>query len=195
MADAGDITITNRLPQSDTITILDQTPTMDMTKTERDVYPAGLRYDGRINYDHGQVLRFDGAGSYGGGWKYCNILQREGTVVDEIHGDIANPASYNSNLDTDSIAAQVTMLREEDRAVIRPLYNGLFKYQGYILHGNALPALIDPDMLLCVRKPFRYNGKKKYYTIPYEGLAQFDGSLSYGGGLTYKGDTISEEVV
>jgi hypothetical protein len=84
------------------------------------------------------------------------------------------------------------MLREEDRAVIRPLYNGLFKYQGHIVHGKELPPLIDTDMLLYIRKPYRYDGKKKYYSIPYEGLAPYDGSLSYGG-ATYKGDNISEE--
>jgi hypothetical protein len=66
MADAGDITITTRVPHSDTIAVLDQTPAMDMTKTEREVYPGGLRYDGRVNYDHGQAIRFDGTGTYGG---------------------------------------------------------------------------------------------------------------------------------
>jgi hypothetical protein len=165
-----------------------------MNKTELDGYPGGLRYDGRIKYDHGQVLRFDGAGTYGGGWKYCTILPRKGTVVNEIHGDIANPASYNSNTDTDGITAELALEPLEDRVATQPTYNGLFRYQGHILHGDSLPACIDRDMVLRVIKPFRYDGKKKYYRIPYEGAYQFDGTLMYGGGgETYKGDTVMEE--
>jgi hypothetical protein len=192
--DAIDITITNRVSHTETVEIAEQSPPLAMKKTELDVYPAGLRYDGRINYDHGQVLRFDGAGTYGGAWNYCNIIPRKGTVIDEIHGDIPNPASYNSNTDTDTIHAQLALQALEDRAAIQPLYNGLFRYQGHILHGDTLPACIDMDMVLRVIKPFRYDGKKKYYSMPYGGITKYDGTATYGG-ATYKGDTSMEEEV
>jgi hypothetical protein len=154
-----------------------------------------LRYDGRINYDHGQVLRFDGTGTYGGAWKYCHIIPKNGTVIDELQGDIPNPASYNSNTDTNGITAALALQPLEDRAAIHPTYNGLFRYQGLILHGDNIPSLMDMDMVLQIIKPFRYDGKKKYYVMHYGGISKFDGNITYGGGETYKGDTIMEEVL
>jgi hypothetical protein len=195
MVDAGDITITNRVSHTDTVEIAEQAPPMTMKKTEVEVYPAGLRYDGRIKYDHGQVLRFDGAGTYGGAWKYGHIIPKKGTVIDELQGDIPNPASYNSNTDTDVLTAALALQPLEDRAVIHPTYNGVCRYQGLILHGDNTPSLMDMDMVLQIIKPFRYDGKKKYYVMPYGGISKFDGNITYGGGETYKGDTIMEEVV
>jgi hypothetical protein len=194
MVDDVDLAITNRVSHTDTAEIAEQSPPMDMKKNELDVYPGGLRYDGRINYDHGQVVRFDGTGTYGGAWKYCNTIPKKGTVNDEIQGDIANPASYNSNTDTDSIQAQLALQTLEDRAAIRPTYNGLFRYQGRILHGDALPACMDMNMVLRVIRPYRYDGRKKYYIMPYGGVTKYDGTGTYGG-ATYKGDTIMEEAL
>ncbi|MDR2792681.1 MAG: hypothetical protein LBB61_03310 [Treponema sp.] len=141
MVDDTDLKITERVSHTDTVEITEQAPPMDREKNESDVYPSGLRYDGRIKYDHGQVLRFDGEGTYGGAWKYCNIIPRKGTVIDEIHGDILNPASYSGTSDTDDIKAHLALQDLEDRAAIRPTYNGLFKYQGRILHDDGLSSL------------------------------------------------------
>jgi hypothetical protein len=139
-------------------------------------------------------MRFDGIGTYGGAWKYCNIIPRKGTVIDEIHADIPNPASYNRDTDTDTIKEHLTLQRLEDRAVVQPTYNGLLRYQGSIQYGDTGMPIIDMDMMRIV-KPFRYDGKKKYYIMPYTGLVTFDGLAIYGGGETYKGDTIIEEVL
>ena len=195
MVDDADIKITNRVSHTDTVEIAEQSPPLAMKKDEVEVYPAGLRYDGRITYDHGQVLQFDGTGTYGGAWKYCHSIPKKGTVIDEIQGDIPNPASYTGNTDTDGITAALALQPLEDRVAIHPTYNGLFRYQGLILHGDNRPSLMDMDMVLRIVKPFRYDGKKKYYSMPYGGISKFDGTSTYGGSETYKGDTIMEEIV
>lgn len=48
------------------------------------MFPRGLRYDGRIKYDHGQEIRFDGSGAYNGERNYRNVAGQTGSVSEFV---------------------------------------------------------------------------------------------------------------
>jgi hypothetical protein len=50
---------------SDTV-LIQENPLVSLVKSEQDVYTNGLRYDGRIKYDHGKELTYNGNGTYNG---------------------------------------------------------------------------------------------------------------------------------
>jgi len=189
-------------------------------REDRDVYPAGLRYDGRINYDHGQLLKYDGQFCYDGSVTYDVALLSCITVNDTIHipsyfdgtwklqgdrtysGDtllyspeeIDNPATFNARM-RDELVIRMKMNRLEDTAGIIPYYDGRLMYQGWNF-GEGNPSMIDPSMQIKVTKHFAFDGRWKYWVQQFDGSFQYDGSLEYSSGVTYSGHkTTMEEVI
>jgi hypothetical protein len=150
------------------VVALGDIPLMRAERKDRDVYPRGLRYDGRIRYDHGQEIRFDGSGTYNGALKYRTITPKQGTVLDFVKiaesyngvrtyggeipytGDtevwapeaIANPATYGSGKDDDALGIQINQ-RVQDQAELYPTYDGCVSYGGVLTYGGIQPDMVD----------------------------------------------------
>jgi hypothetical protein len=143
---------------SDTL-VMQEAPRVSIIKSEQDVYTNGLRYDGRIKYDHGKEITYDGNGTYNGAWKYNQCIPQKGTVSDsiripesytgswtyggEIHYsgnaplyapmDTPNPASYGAGND-DTLDIQVG-ISTSDTAALEPRYDGRLRLDGRINMG------------------------------------------------------------
>ncbi len=193
-------------------------PAVAVVQKDRDVYPSGLRYDGRILHDHGREIFHDGTGRHSGAWAYSQFEPTEGTVSDLIRipenyqgsrlyggeiehsGDalllsplaVAVPATYTSAR-ADVLEARAAMSLE-DRAEIDAYYDGRLLHEG-IRYGEGQESIIDTTMALQVRNHWRFNGRAEHYCRPYEGLISYNGAAVYFDGRTYSGDQIQTEEV
>ncbi|MDR2484450.1 MAG: hypothetical protein LBD55_03545 [Treponema sp.] len=171
-ADDCQIEITQRVSCTDAVESSDETGVIGIDRQDRDVYPGGLRYDGRIKYGHGTAPRFDGNTRYDGAVQYDKVIPKPGTVIDSIHGDIAAAAKYNSNSGgQDALKAAVTLQSFEDRVVIQPAYNGLLSYKGAVNYGSDLPMARD-DVRITISRRFGYNGQHQYDGALYAGIKE-----------------------
>jgi hypothetical protein len=184
-----------------------------------DVYPGGLRYDGRWKYDHGDFLRLDGSRTYDGSWVYDLVVGKKGTVTDVRHipscydgtwvfgGDrtysgetllnepeeLPNPVTFNSR-HHDEMSAHLKLARLEDTCEIIPRYDGRLMYQGW-KYGAGNPSILDPSMEIKITRHFLFNGRWTYWGRSFDGSWKYDGSLVYSSGITYSGKQITTEVV
>jgi hypothetical protein len=196
IVDESQMKIAQRIALMDAIESTDESSVIGMNKRDKDIYPSGLRYDGRINYDHGIAPRFDGQVRYDGRVTYDKTTPKAGTVLDSIHGDIATPAKYDSTSgEQDTLSDTVTVEPFEDAVEIRPLFDGKVSYTGAFTYGDSLPPLVDSDMQLKIIKHHNYDGKKHYGVRSYDGTVNYDGSMSYLGGATYSGNKEDKEAV
>jgi phage tail P2-like protein len=207
--------------------LVDFTDEIDMSESlkitpirrDQDVYPGGLRYNGRFRYDHGDFIRFDGAHKYDGSWHYDLVIGKKGTISDTIHipsyydgtwvyggdrtysgdillyqpEDIPTPVTFNSRL-RDEMKVRLKLARLEDSAEIVPRYDGLLMYQGW-KYGSENPSMIDTSMKIKITRNYLFNGRWAYWGRSYDGSWKYDGSLVYSSGITYSGKKVTEEVV
>jgi hypothetical protein len=148
--------------------VLGDIPLIRAVRKDRDVYLRGLRYDGRIRYDHGQEVHFDGSGTYNGVLKYRTITPQEGTVLEYVKiaesyngvrtyrgeinytgdtevwapEDIPNPVTYSSGKDDDALGLQINQ-RLQDQAALYPTLDGRVSYGGAMTYGGTQPDIID----------------------------------------------------
>jgi hypothetical protein len=66
--------------------VMTDIPFITTVRKDRDIYPRGPRYDGRIKYDHGVAPCFDGKQRYDGVVSYSKVISKKGTIIDEAHG-------------------------------------------------------------------------------------------------------------
>jgi phage tail P2-like protein len=184
-----------------------------------DVYPGGLRYDGRWKYDHGEILRLDGSRKYDGSWPYDLVIGKKGTITDVRHipsyydgtwayggdrtysGDallnepeeLPNPVTLNSR-QRDELIARLKLDRLEDTCEVMPRYDGSLMYQGW-KYGSGNPSALDSSMEIKITRNFLFNGRWAYWGRTFDGSWKFDGSLVYSSGITYSGKQIFTEVV
>jgi phage tail P2-like protein len=184
-----------------------------------DVYPGGLRYDGRWKYDHGEFLRLDGSRKYDGSWPYDLLTGKKGTITDVRHipsyydgtwvfggdrtysGDAllnepeeqSNPVTFNSR-QHDEMSTHLKLARLEDTCEIVPRYDGRLMYQGW-KYGSGNPSMVDPSMEIKTTRFFLFNGRWSYWGRSFDGSWKFDGSLVYSSGITYSGKQVFTEVV
>jgi phage tail P2-like protein len=188
-------------------------------RRDYDLYPGGLRYDGRFKYDHGEFLRFDGQNKYDGSWVYDLVFGVSGTVSDTIRipsrydatwafdgnrqysgdfslyapEDIPTPVTFNNRM-KDDLSIRMKLERFEDRMEIVPRYDGHLMYQGW-KYGADNPSMIDASMKIRITREYRYNGRWQYWSRSYDGSWRYDGTLVYSSGITYSGSkTIEEEI-
>ena len=196
MVDESQVKITQRMALTDALESTDERSIIGMGKKDQDIYPGGLRYDGRIKYDHGIAPRFDGLVRYDGKVNYDKTTAKVGTVLDSIHGDIAVPAKYDSTSgEQDTLNDTVTVEPFEDRVAIRPLFDGRASYKGLLTYGGNVPPLMDEAMQLKIIKHHTYNGKTTYGVKPYDGTVRYDGSMSYLAGEAYDGNKEEKEII
>jgi hypothetical protein len=143
-------------------------PLITTMRKDRDIYPRGLRYDGRIKYDHGQEIRYNGIGTYNGAWRYSNIIPKKGTVSEFVRipesfngvrtyggeinysgdtevwapEDIPNPATYGSGNNDDTLAMQIETT-VADRTELYPTFDGRLSYGGVVMYGGSQPNMVD----------------------------------------------------
>jgi phage tail P2-like protein len=184
-----------------------------------DVYPGGLRYDGRWKYDHGEFLKLDGSHKYDGTWPYDLFIGKKGTVTNVRHipsyydgtwvfggdriysgdsllnepEDLPNPVTFNSQ-QRDEMSAHLRLAQLEDACEIAPRYDGTLVYQGW-RYGAENPSMIDSLMEIKITRNFLFNGRWAYWGRSFDGSWKFDGSLTYSSGITYSGKQVSMEVV
>jgi phage tail P2-like protein len=184
-----------------------------------DVYPGGLRYDGRWKYDHGEFFRLDGTRKYDGTWPYDLFIGKKGTIIDVRHipsyydgtwvfggdrtylGDVLidgseelpNPVAFNSR-QRDEMGAHLKLAPFEDTYEIAPHYDGTLRYQGW-KYGAENPSMIDSSMEIKITKNYLFNGRWTYWGRSFDGSWKLNGSLVYSSGITYLGKQISTEVV
>jgi hypothetical protein len=172
MVDDSRIEITQRVSLADTVEITDETSVIEIDKQDQDIYPSGLRYDGRIKYDHGIAPCFDGNIRYNGDVRYDQVIAKPGTVIDSIQGDIAASAKYNSTSgEQDTLETAVTLQSFEDHVAVQPTYNGLLSYKGAVKYGSELPLARD-DMWIQINRRFGYNGQYQYDGAIYAGIRE-----------------------
>jgi hypothetical protein len=194
MVDDSQIAITHHVSLTDTVESSDATSIIEMVKADQDIYPSGLRYDGRIKYDHGIAPRFDGSTKYDGSVRYDKVIAKPGTVIDSVHGDIAASAQYDNNREQDSLKEQITLEPFADTVSIRPYFDGEYAYKGAIAYGE-LPSLIDGDMPLKITNHVTYDGRKQYGVRQYNGTAQYNNAITFLDGETYAGNKETREAV
>jgi hypothetical protein len=184
-----------------------------------DVYPGGLRYDGRWKYDHGEFLRLDGTRKYDGSWPYDVVIGKKGTITDVRHipsyydgiwvfggartysGDtllndpeeLPNPVTFNSR-QHDEMSSHVKLARLEDTSEIVPRYDGHLMYLGW-KYGSGNPSMIETSMEIQITRNFLLNGRWVYWGRSFDGSWKYDGSLVYSSGITYSGKQVSMEVI
>jgi phage tail P2-like protein len=188
-------------------------------RRDADVYPGGLRYDGRWKYDHGKFFPLDGTRKYDGSWPYDLVVGKKGTITDVRHipsyydgtwvfggdrtyaGDallnepeeLPSPVTFNSR-QRDEMDAHLNLARLEDTSEIAPRYDGQLMYQGW-KYGSGNPSMIDSPMKIQIARNFLFNGRWSYWGRSFDGSWKYDGSLVYSSGVTYIGKQVATEVV
>jgi hypothetical protein len=152
---------------SDTV-VIQETPRVSLIKQEQDVYTNGLRYDGRIKYNHGREITYNGSGTFDGTWKYNQFIPQKGMVSDsiripesyagsrtyggEIHYsgdaplyapmDTPNPATYNGSGNDDELSVHMS-IHVQDTAALEPRYDGRVRLDGQVTYGGIQSSIID----------------------------------------------------
>jgi hypothetical protein len=190
-------------------------------KQDQDVYPAGLRLDGRINLDHGRLLYLNGKDALNGAWTLDLAAPAPGTVRDMVYipsnldgtwplGDqrklsgnfelyapeaIDVPATLNSG-QRDELSMHLKMERLEDRFEIFPYLDGSLSLNGLWNLGEDQPSMIDNPMTIKITQHLKLNGKFNLWVRPLDGSIKLDGSAVLSSGETLSGDKITfEEVI
>jgi phage tail P2-like protein len=186
-----------------------------------DVYPVGLRLNGRINLDHGRLLHLDGADALDGSWLLDRATPSPGTVRDTAHipsnldgtwplGDqrklsgnhalyapeaIDVPATLNSG-QRDELSAHLKLERLEDRFEISPRLDGYLLLTGLWNLGKDLPPMVDNPMAIKITRHLRLNGKFNLWARPLDGSMILDGSGALSSREALSGNkTTFEEVL
>jgi hypothetical protein len=161
MIDEALVKMVQRMAITDAIESTDASSVVSIHKKDQDIYPSGLRYDGRIRYDHGIIPCFDGKNTYNGEVPYQNVISKKGTIIDEEHGDIPNPATYKSDSGKQDTLKAAGNMQLQDQVAIHPTYNGLRSFGGVINYGDTLP-LANDAMNIKINRQCRYDGKQTY---------------------------------
>lgn len=198
--------------------VLGEYARVSVVTKERDVYPRGLRYNGRIRHDHGIRQKFNGTGSYGGSWLYNLFHSANGTSLDEVaipehyqgsrtYGSeiayagssslfvpmqLPTPVTYNSA--GGDVLRALLDLSLSDRATIVTYYDGRLVYQG-LTYGGEQDTMIDTSMPLEIRRHRRFDGRMHYWCSPYDGQLRHAGVQEYFDGVPYAGDEFYREEV
>lgn len=186
---------------------LDETAAVAIVHDPIDVWPDGLRYDGRTSYDHAAYVRYDGQHDYDGlahhsgprrrsaveaegrvmRLPYCGVARYDGTFThnglqpDRWQGD----GALHDN-ERFRFAAELTHAAE-DRLGIVLFYDGTAHHDAAYNHGGEQPVIADAEMTIIVNRHIRYDGSYRHAGHRYDGTLQHDGSSTYYTGIFYAG--------
>jgi hypothetical protein len=190
-------------------------------KLDQDVYPVGLRLDGRINLDHGRLLHLNGIDTLNGAWGLDLAAPAPGTVRDMVYipsnldgtwplGDqrtlsgnmelyapeaIDVPATLTSR-QRDELSIHLKMERFEDRFEIIPYFDGRLSLNGLWNLGEDQPSMIDSPMTIKITQHLKLNGKFNLWVRPLDGSINLDGSAELSSGEALSGNKVTfEEVI
>lgn len=140
-----------------------QQVTVDHTLAE--VRPAGLRYDGSINYDQATKLarapqHYDGSALYDGFLAYDGLEPQHSWDV----------TGHRYDNDWDWMSAGLEVALEDEQEVIEVLYDGRGAYEGALTYGGPQPLAVDAAALEVTWRR-RHNGR-----LSYNGAHRYQGS-------------------
>ncbi len=141
-------------------------------KRDEDYLPAGLRHDGRILFDHGESVLFDGSYLHDAPGAYCGFFPVQGTERSFIYvpanfaghfsyGDqsefsgymqlpaidpLNRPATYDNRQDEFSLQIMPQLF---DELKIAAFHDGAITFSGLIGYTDDNPSLLD-DMNLVI---------------------------------------------
>jgi hypothetical protein len=183
-------------------------------KRQIDVYPAGLRCDGRWLCDWGTEILCDGTWLMDGSVKCAGFMPTRGTTLNtalvsvfcdgswrmdgsqdcsgyrRIHCDdmISDTAAPLKDDYGDRVAIQVNLMMI-DTARIVPRCDGL-----WLMDGSNLDSMVDAPMTVRIIKQIRCDGNQPRPSLM-DGAITLDGSYTGYDGWRCSGDIIHEEVV
>jgi hypothetical protein len=188
---------------------------IEVKKSEIDVFPSGLRRNGRILRDHGKCTGRDSNMNRAGGYTHKDCIPIAGTVLDTVQmqsrrdgsfhrgneitrtglysipatESISVPAKYTSNMN-DMFDLSFALDGFTDTYRTQAYHNGEIQRDG-----SNLDALRDLPMPICVRKLRRRDGSILRDAQKRDGSASRNGMIDHFVGGKHSGDDITEENV
>jgi phage tail P2-like protein len=180
-----------------------------------DIYPGGLRCDGRFLCDQGKMTLCDGSLKCDGAWTCVDSLPALGTIYDTVQASIFPDGTYRCDgsfdcsgyikiYDPIKITGPI-MPKAGTEDTIR-MSQGLdpFEDHVYFVHvcggawncdGNNLVPIIDAPIKLRIITPVRCDGTRTPSCSTCDGTWVCDGSHTCFDGWYCSGDIITEEGV
>jgi hypothetical protein len=191
------------------------TQSVELRRAERDIYPAGLRCNGRILCDQGVENLCDGSRLCDGSVSCQRFIPTLGTVLHTVKlaefcdgsrrcdGAVAcagyseQPATETVSLPVlaggaliDDCAVGMSLAPMEDKARIAALCDGTI-----LCDGTNRRAIADAPMTFRITAHYRCDGKRAVSCTPCDGSFICDGSQVCFDGWYCAGDIPQEEVV